>query len=500
MADLNALYEQYLGRAPDPSGIATWSGQDEASIIAGILGSQEYANNQAAQSSGGGGGGSPAPAPAPILDSSNPSATVAQIYQSVLGRAPDAGAQGWIDAIAAGGSPQEIAQEIANSQEGRNYAASNPNAAFNGLASISQANAPTFDNSNYSNMRYLGSSYIPVGGDSANYENQYQFMDANGGIIQVDANGKPINYTPSQSWYQQQYAAHPDAIRTGYGGQQYLATGPLDQVYNFNGAGIPINSTEYQINPQTGALTTNPVYRQPDTGGFWNWMSDNGWMIPLALAGGAVAAGAGAGVGAAEAAGAGAAEAGGAGALETTGAGGLAGGGAFTPAAGSGASFALTPGAAYTAGAGAGGLSSALMGPTYGELGYTGLEAGQMGPTYAELGYTGLNNAEAIAAADAAAAAAAASQVPSWLSDLAKLFPSGSQSGLANLLRQGAGSGLASSLGNFAKAKAAGTGYGMEIPGIVKTNQNPFFNTPQAPIQNKEKTEMSQIADLLRQG
>ena len=61
--------------------------------------------------------------------------------------------------------------------------------------------------------------------------------------------------------------------------------------------------------------------------------------------------------------------------------------------------------AAATNAAGAG-VGSALMGPTYAELGVTGVEGGLAGPTYAELGYTGLNNAEAIAAADAAAKAA----------------------------------------------------------------------------------------------
>jgi hypothetical protein len=38
-SQLAALYQQYLGRAPDPSGIATWSGQDPSAVIAGITGS-----------------------------------------------------------------------------------------------------------------------------------------------------------------------------------------------------------------------------------------------------------------------------------------------------------------------------------------------------------------------------------------------------------------------------------------------------------------------------
>jgi hypothetical protein len=105
-------------------------------------------------------------------------------------------------------------------------------------------------------------------------------------------------------------------------------------------------------------------------------------------------------------------------------AGGIGVGGAFVPTAGSAATFTL-PGvaAAGTAAASAGiaseagqaaffdalatgatgaeavsaGLAAeslvapaALLGPTYGELGYTGLTEGLLGPTYGELGLTGL--------------------------------------------------------------------------------------------------------------
>ena len=75
-------------------------------------------------------------------------------------------------------------------------------------------------------------------------------------------------------------------------------------------------------------------------------------------------------------------------------------------------------------------------------------------------------------------------------------LPSGASS-LSSALRQGATAGLAPALGKLATGQ---TGMGMEIPGIVRTNQNPFFNTPQAPIQTPQKTELSSIADLLRQG
>ena len=83
------------------------------------------------------------------------------------------------------------------------------------------------------------------------------------------------------------------------------------------------------------------------------------------------------------------------------------------------------------------GTDAALMGPTYGELGYTGLEAGMMGPTYAELGYTGLNGAEAIAAADAAAASSLLNAgVPA--STLASLLKTGTSiAGVASKLLGG---------------------------------------------------------------
>lgn len=44
---LDALYQQYLGRGVDPSGAASWGGADYDTVINGILGSQEYAQRQA---------------------------------------------------------------------------------------------------------------------------------------------------------------------------------------------------------------------------------------------------------------------------------------------------------------------------------------------------------------------------------------------------------------------------------------------------------------------
>jgi len=106
-----------------------------------------------------------------------------------------------------------------------------------------------------------------------------------------------------------------------------------------------------------------------------------------------------------------------------------------------------------------------------------------------------------------------ASQVPNLaqgleLADAAALYPSSSissllkglsslsGSGLSKALGQGATSGLSNSLGKLAVGQE---GMGMEIPGIVRTNQNPFLQTQATPLQTPQKTELSSIASLLRQ-
>jgi hypothetical protein len=129
-----------------------------------------------------------------------------------------------------------------------------------------------------------------------------------------------------------------------------------------------------------------------------------GWVLPAALAAAYATGYIDPSLFATEAAATAAAEAG-AGAIATE-----AGQAAFFEALAAGATSAEAVSAglgveALAAGT-AGFITPELMGPTYGELGFTGLEGGLAGPTYAEMGYTGLNGAEAVAAADAAAYAA----------------------------------------------------------------------------------------------
>ena len=98
---LNQLYQQYLGRGVDPSGAQTWAGQDINTVIAGITGSQEYANRGGGGGDGGGGG-----APSGGQD-------INALYQQYLNRPVDpSGAQTY-----AGWSSEDIKNAILNSPE-----------------------------------------------------------------------------------------------------------------------------------------------------------------------------------------------------------------------------------------------------------------------------------------------------------------------------------------------------------------------------------------------
>jgi len=397
---------------------------------------------------------------AELLREGDKNAVVSDIYRNVLGREIDPTGYAWAENLNKDepSSAISLARRIAQSEEGKAYAKGNQEQ-YNYLAGLSQADNP-YSDPTYSSMEYLG------GG---------QFKDAGGGIINVDEAGQPISYNPSVSWYDQQLAKNPSALRaTDYRNQVYLAGGPLDQTYNFNGKEVPIAATEYQVDPKTGKFVTDqngnykPVEFRPKGYNMWDdWAAPVAVVaIPALMAGGAYAAGAygagtGAGVGAAEGIGAGTA------------------GDVF-------AGYSATGSAAGTAGStvpagygalGAGTTAGGAMGPTYAEMGYTGLGEGMAGPTYGEMGYTGLNQAEAIAQADAAAKAAGG------LTSMQK----------AQLLRMGV-----NSLGQMTgKAGSGGTGYsGGGTSGMTAyQRQSPFLSTAQ---QNVVPDSTEALTRLLR--
>jgi len=139
------------------------------------------------------------------------------------------------------------------------------------LASALRSSAPSLDELSASG-----------GMTDVNGNTTYQYKDASGGTVTVDSTGKSVGYTPTQSWYQDQYAAHPDAIRSGMNNEQYLALGPLDQTYNVNGTNVPITGAyEYQIDPKTGALSNTPVDRKQSSN-FTDWATTPAGALTIA--------------------------------------------------------------------------------------------------------------------------------------------------------------------------------------------------------------------------
>lgn len=303
-------------------------------------------------------------------------------------------------------------------------------------------------------------------------------------------NPSPYQPTPDQNLIQEAISAadwspiYLDAEGNPYREKIYTYANPTAWTTSESGSPVEIGGLGHPYSPE-GTSTRkiyefydkqgNPIdkgplgvpvgYDAPSQGGFIDFIQNNGWVVPLALAT--------AGAGLELAGGAGAASGAGTGAIDSTAAalGGSGGGGAFVPTAGSGASFGITPGAAYTVGGGY--ITPELMGPTYGELGYTGVEGGFAGPTYGELGYTGLNQSEAIAAADAATKGLTLSDVASGLSKAQKL--ANALKTVGSLFGTSAKKGTPSGMSNIGLQNAlSGLVPQQQFGGLYNMNKNPF--------------------------
>ena len=179
-------------------------------------------------------------------------AIVADLYQRLLGRSANEGETAqWADSIDSE-NPRvgimALADRLAQTEEGTAYGKSEGNKVFQNLVELTQKDSPFAGTENpYSNMKFLGS------GQDAEGNAIHTFQDQNSGIMKVDGTGKPIEYNPGAGWYDEQLRNRPDALRgTDYRNQSYLAAGPLEQSYKFNGFDVPIKAAEYQVDPKTG--------------------------------------------------------------------------------------------------------------------------------------------------------------------------------------------------------------------------------------------------------
>jgi hypothetical protein len=94
-------YKTFLGRAPDSGGLQSWvsqlqNGMTPETVEAGIISSAEYLRN----------------------NGNDNTQWLTSLYNSLLGRAPDTtGLNEWLNALAAGMTPNQVAMDIAGSPE-----------------------------------------------------------------------------------------------------------------------------------------------------------------------------------------------------------------------------------------------------------------------------------------------------------------------------------------------------------------------------------------------
>jgi len=262
--DLSSIYQQYLGRGVDQSGAATFAGQSAQSVIDAILNSPEYASRYA--SLGGAGGGALPAGAATAL--------------AAMDVAP-----AWL--------PQsQYAQYGFNAQGRRDKE--------EGLATFLQTKTPEGVPAAPKGFTYAGTKSSATDEYSGILTHSYN--DDKGGTLTIDQYGN-TQYTAGNKFYEEQLAKHPNAIATGYRNQQYLSRNGIDQTVNIPGIGpVEVNQAflgENIYNPNTKQLykdkSGNFVQRyEPQGGGGFNNIMEQLVNTGLMVAGTAVGGPAGA--------------------------------------------------------------------------------------------------------------------------------------------------------------------------------------------------------------
>jgi hypothetical protein len=191
------------------------------------------------------------------IDPNDYNAVLEDVYQKTLGRGVDESAQSWLGDLQGGMSAMDLANRLAQTEEGTAYGKANPEQIYKNMVELSQRNTPFKDVEtpvDYSGLKYIATLEDTVpGSETGEKVKNYVFQDQNSGMLTVDAYGNPTSYNPGAGWYDEQLRKNPDALRSmDYRNQSYLSTGPLDKTYNFQGVDVPINAAEYQVDPKTG--------------------------------------------------------------------------------------------------------------------------------------------------------------------------------------------------------------------------------------------------------
>jgi hypothetical protein len=266
-------------------------------------------------------------------------AQIDQLYQGILGRSPDADAEGWEKLLNVGYGIDEVARQIGATQEAKNKA----------ISEIPEDLRASDPKNFIGSVTQLYASALGRTPDAAS-------LEANVNLLKNDPD--------AFGWLANSVINSPEA-------KAYAEKSGV----NLDSAYANVVGNYEHFTPTVQKL-----------GGFHGLLQKAGPYFPYAAAA-LMTAGA----------------TGGLDALAASGAGAGTGAGTAAELMGPTYAELGYTGATQGLGATGAGTAAELMGPTYGELGITGLAEGLAGPTYAEMGYTGLNQAQAIAQADAAA-------------------------------------------------------------------------------------------------
>jgi hypothetical protein len=208
---INQLYQQYLGRGADQSGLNTWRGQSYEQVLQGILGSGEYAQritNQQAPTTpmNSGAGRNPVTQTSPVNDPNN--------YDYPPPRLVDSG------------DGQVYVQDPPTPKAGVDF----------GTGGVNWLIDP--NNLRKNAVRYDNGTYFYADGSTA-YENR-------------PGSNQALSVTPPYSAYED-----PANKRLGYRNFAYSSTS-VPETITINGATVSVTSPELLLNPQ-GKVFTDPT-------------------------------------------------------------------------------------------------------------------------------------------------------------------------------------------------------------------------------------------------
>jgi hypothetical protein len=221
---ISGLYQSVLGRAPDAGGLAYWQQQLANGVPLATIQQQFQASPEANKNT---------VAPTASTNTSTASDPISGLYQSVLGRAPDAsGLAYWNQQLASGKSIQDIKAALQASPEAATNKAANPYGVIGGNQFAGSTN-PYIQAAQQTSLGNLAGAQTATTTNRVNQSTPYANLQYT--QTGTDAQGNPI-------WSANQSLSGPLA-----GAQSSLAQGVANQAnqgFNPNTPSVGINPGE----------------------------------------------------------------------------------------------------------------------------------------------------------------------------------------------------------------------------------------------------------------